>query len=435
MSQTQDAQADRKNALRADMEAARQKTLWLLDQTPDAYLKVRVHDFYSPIGWHFGHIGMTEEAWTLCQALGRPARDAKLSFLFANLPENPKDDRVHLPSRPEIVAYLEATRRSALEALAAIDLNSENPLITDGYAWEFALQHECQHQETISELLQLICQQEGAPADFPTQIAFGPEPETQMMSLPGGAFRMGANDRHGYDNERCEHTVTVAPFALDRLPVTAAQWCQFMRQEGYHRPELWSAEGWAWRQRANVTHPEYWTLQGDGYAYFGGRGVRPIHPKEPVTSVSWYEAEAYARWVGKRLPTEVEWEFAARHDPRTGKSRRFPWGDAPPEAHLACFGLTHRQPLPVGGRDSGASALGLLDMAGNVWEWTSTPFLPYPGFEAFPYDGYSKEHMDGNHYVCRGGSWASAAPILRCSFRNWYVPTYRQGFLGVRCAL
>jgi ergothioneine biosynthesis protein EgtB len=426
----------RKSALREAMRTVRENTLRLLDQTPDSFLKVRVHDFYSPVGWHFGHIGMTEEAWTLCNALGRQPIDSALSFLFANIPENPKDDRVNLPSRAEIIEYLAATRAAALNALDETDLHSNDPLIGDGYAWEFALQHECQHQETIAELLQLIRQWEGVPADFPEPAAIYPPSDTQMMQLPGGSFRMGSNARRHYDNERCEHEVHVKPFALDRLPVTAAQWVQFMKQDGYSRKELWSDDGWDWRVRDNVSLPEYWVRRGDGYAHFSGRGLRAIHPNEPVSSLSWYEADTYARWIGKRLPTEAEWEYAAASDPLTGAARRiFPWGDTTPSPDLACFGRSSWHSMPAGNRDRGASAHGLLDMAGNVWEWTSSPFLPYPGFEAFPYDGYSKEHMDGKHFVCRGGSWATAAPILRCTFRNWYVPTYRQGFLGVRCAL
>jgi ergothioneine biosynthesis protein EgtB len=425
----------RKNALCQAMQSARQQTLRLLEQTPDAVFRVRVHDFYSPIGWHFGHIGMTEEAWTLCSALGQPPLDSALSFLFANIPENPKDDRVHLPSRSRIIEYLAATRESALKGLEEADFESTEPLASDGFAWEFALQHECQHQETIAELLQLVRQFEGVPIDFPALDPFGPPTDTQMMKVSGGRFRMGSNERHLYDNERCEHDVAVEPFALDRLPVTAAQWVQFVNQDGYTRKDLWSAEGWDWRARENVSLPEYWVRAGNGYAQYSGQGLRAIHPNEPVSSVSWFEADAYARWIGKRLPTEAEWEFAAAADLANSVVRRYPWGDSKPTQNRASFGQNGLHPMPVGDRGKGSSAHGLLDMAGNVWEWTSSPFLPYPGFEAFPYDGYSKDHMDGNHFVCRGGSWATAAPILRCTFRNWYVPTYRQGFLGVRCAL
>jgi iron(II)-dependent oxidoreductase len=159
-----------------------------------------------------------------------------------------------------------------------------------------------------------------------------------------------------------------------------------------------------------------------------------MYPEEPVCGISWYEADAYARWAGKRLPTEAEWEYASAREPALKQSRRYPWGDRRPNPDDASFGLAGWNPDPVGAHPDGQSGLGLLDMAGGVWEWTASPFLPYPGFVAFPYDGYSKEHMDGNHFVCRGGSWATSGPILRCAFRNWYVPTYRQGFLGLRCA-
>jgi iron(II)-dependent oxidoreductase len=132
-----------------------------------------------------------------------------------------------------------------------------------------------------------------------------------------------------------------------------------------------------------------------------------------------------------RFPTEEEWEYAASYDPVTSKTRRFPWGEEFPNSKLAVYGIEAWSPKQVGSV-RGDSAFGVQDMGGNVWEWTSSKFMPYPGFEAFPYDGYSKDHMKGEHYVCRGGSWATAAPILRCTFRNWYVPTYRQGFLGLR---
>ncbi len=257
-----------------------------------------------------------------------------------------------------------------------------------------------------------------------------------MIQIAGGPFQDGGEmPRHLYDNERCEHEVKVADFALDRLPVTAAQWVQFIKQDGYSRKELWSTEGWEWRVREEVNLPEYWVRIGNGYAQFSMRGLRDVHPNEPVSSVSWFEADAYARWIGKRLPTETEWEFAAAADLAIGAVRRYPWGGEAPTPDLACFGLNEGHAMPAGTRAKGGTADGLLDMAGNVWEWTASPFLPYPGFEAFPYDGYSKDHMDGKHFVCRGGSWATSAQILRCSFRNWYVPTYRQGFLGVRCAL
>lgn len=431
--------SSRKAALRAALSQTRAATLRLLDRVPDAFLKRRVHDFYSPVGWHFGHIGMTEEYWVCTRALGHSCLSEELSFLFANIPDNPKDNRVYLPERTEIVAYLAETRERTLAALEAADLDTDDPLIADGYAWEFALEHECQHQETIAELLQLIQQASyragsaKSGAEWPVDVA-----PTETVAVPGGTFCRGNDRYHGYDNEKDAHTVTVAPFALDRTPVTAGQWHLFLRDGGYRRRELWIPEGWAWRESENVEHPEYWLPVTDGYLRCGADGPRPIHPEEPASSIGWYEADAYARWAGKRLPTEAEWEYAAACDPATGGSHRFPWGEGQSDDEtitaLACCGRPVDGPLPVGSRPRGVSALGLLDMAGGVWEWTASPFLPYPGFVAFPYDGYSKDHMEGRHFVCRGGSWATAPRLLRCSFRNWYVPTYRQGFLGLRCA-
>jgi iron(II)-dependent oxidoreductase len=430
-------QDERKDELRRAMSEARAKTLRLLDFVPDEFLKVRVHDFYSPVGWHFGHIGMTEEFWVCSEALCQPPRDSDLTFLFANLPDNPKDNRVHLPSRDEIISYLQSTRCDALEWLDRTNLASSNPLIADGYAWDFALQHECQHQETICELLQLIHMEEASTEVSEQAVPHStPLLTAEMISIPGGTFTMGSNAASGYDNEKSEHEITVADFELDMTPVTVMLWIEFMLDGGYTRRELWSEAGWNWRQRESANAPEYWRLTdaSRGIRYYGPHGRRAMHVNEPVSSISWFEADAYARWAGKRLPTEAEWEYAARFDPATGRSRRYPWGESEPDTNRTCFGMNDWRAAPVGDRPTGASAFGIHDMAGGVWEWTSTPFLPYPGFKAYPYDGYSKDHMDGKHYVCKGGSWATSATILRSSFRNWYVPTYRQGFLGLRCA-
>lgn len=424
-----------KQRLAADLVNAREKTLMLLDPIPDALLNIRVHDFYSPIGWHFGHIAMTEEYWALTRALGREPIRPDYSFLFANIPENPKDNRVHLPGRSEILSFMDQTRTSTLAALQETDLSGDNPLIAGGYAWDFAHQHECQHQETIVELLQLLTKHTASSTVIESEAeqvcvdVF----DTEMVAIPGGTYLMGSNEPNGYDNEKRLHSVQVAPFYLDKTPVVAAQWVSFIEGGGYRRPELWTKEGWDWRCQNDISLPEYWHKSGHGYGYYGPRDIRSLLPREPVSSLSWYEADAYARWIGKRLPTESEWEYAASFDPTTGQSRRYPWGNEISEADQnADCGLKKPMPSPIG--TGPVNALGLYDMAGKVWEWTSTPFLPYPGFNAFPYDGYSKDHMDGTHYCCRGGSWATNPRILRCSFRNWYIPSYRQGFLGLRCA-
>lgn len=435
----------RKEQIRAELERVRLRTLYLFTRVPDETLRLRVHDFYSPIGWHFGHIGMTEELWTCGTALGQAPIDPQHTHLFANIPDNPKDQRVHLPDRSEIVDYLAVTRRATLDALETADLSSSNPLLADGYAWEFALQHECQHQETIIELLQLLQKREALNSGRWGVMPLGPEfahrfadravgVTDEMIPLPGGRVVIGSNDRHGYDNERCEHIVELHPFHLDRSPVTSSQWMDFLRADGYGRQELWSAEGWAWRTSEAAAMPEYWVSNGEAISYCAADGLRQIDPSEPVTALSWYEADAYARWTGKRLPTEAELEFAAGFDPKYGRMRCYPWGDEETYGSQTAIAGIYRS-CEQTALLSQNSAWGVRDIVGSVWCWTSSTFMPYPGFEAYPYDGYSKDHMDGCHYVCRAGSRATDRRILRCSFRNWYVPTYRQGLLGMRCAL
>jgi gamma-glutamyl hercynylcysteine S-oxide synthase len=430
--------AERKDQLAQSLESVRAKTLWLLDQVPDEFLRRRVHSFYSPIGWHFGHVGRTEEFWVVGEALKQPLLDDELSFLFADLPENPKDNRVNIPGREGIKEYLHATRERALKALDSADLSSEDPFLSDGYAWEFAIQHECQHQETIAEMLTLI--HKSMLEDDPSARPDGERPmwragvDTRFIEIAGGTFCMGSDDLHGYDNEKCAHQQRVDPFLLAETPVTARQWSEFIEDGGYDQRRLWSDAGWDWKQREGATMPEYWRLIDGEFAIVGPTGLRWIHPDEPAGSLSWFEAEAFCRWTSARMPTEKEWEYAAAFDPATTRSRRYPWGLAAPTHEHACNGFSGWCASPVAEHLRGTSALGIQDMAGGLWEWTSTPFLPYPGFQAFPYDGYSKDHMKGEHRVCRGGSWATAGPILRCSFRNWYVPTYRQGFLGLRLA-
>lgn len=428
-----------KEAIARRLVEARSKTLWLLDQVPDDFLRRRVHTFYSPIGWHFGHIGRTEEWWVSCEALQRPCLDEHLSFLLADTPDNPKDNRVSIPDRIGLKNYLADTREIVLEALDRTPLDPDDPYLREGYVWEFAHQHECQHQETIAEMLCLIHQRAWQEANPPEarviQPAFGSLPSwsgearTAMVKIEGGAFTMGSDASCGYDNEKGAHEVEVGPFSLAEAPVTAKQWSLFVDDHGYHRPEFWSQRGWEWRCEEDATLPEYWIQTEDAPFIFSPAGLRPIDPTEPASSISWHEAEAYCMWAEKRLPTEAEWEFASSGGVA---DCAFSGGNEAATTEMASYGLSAWGPEPA--RNLLPNPNGIRGMAGGTWEWTSSAFLPYPGFEAFPYEGYSADHMKGEHRVCRGGSFATAAPILRRSFRNWYVPGYRQGFLGLRCA-
>ncbi|MBA3726395.1 MAG: ergothioneine biosynthesis protein EgtB [Armatimonadetes bacterium] len=403
------------------MRQTRARTTELAAMAPEESLTRSVHPFYSPLGWHLGHVGMVEEYWILERAFGLKPECPDLSFIFANVPENPKGNRVNLPSREETLDWLAGIRSRVLACLAA---GGSGPLCENDYCFRFALQHEHQHQETIVELLQLM-----RPAGSKVRSAQGRAIAFEMVRLTGGTFRMGTDALHAYDNEKMQHELAVGPFLLGKYPVTVADYMEFMDGGGYSRPELWTPEGWSWRESEGAEAPEYWEQLSGSRAYRSPVGFRMIAPHEPVASLSWFEADAFARWKGMRLPTEAEWEFAA-----SGGQRRYPWGDEEPTQERANFGLSKWGVSSAGGHPAGATPDGIHDMAGQVWEWTSTPFAPYSGFVPYPYDGYSFEHMDGGHRVLRGGSWASQAEILRCTFRNWYVPTYRQGLLGMRLA-
>jgi iron(II)-dependent oxidoreductase len=242
-------------------------------------------------------------------------------------------------------------------------------------------------------------------------------------------------DPWAYDNEMPAHEVELAPFWIDTAPVDNASFLGFVGSGGYGDSRWWTEEGWAWRQKAGLEHPQFWQREGAGSwsrRRYGRIEALPLD--EPVQHVCWYEADAFARWAGKRLPTEAEWEMAASWDSTARRKLRFPWGDEAPEEHRANLGQRRFGPAPVGAYPAGASPWGCHQMVGDVWEWTSTDFLPYPGFASFPYREYSEVFFGGGYKVLRGGSWATHPVAIRTTFRNWDWPIRRQIFCGFRCA-
>ncbi|MDP9425649.1 MAG: SUMF1/EgtB/PvdO family nonheme iron enzyme [Actinomycetota bacterium] len=260
----------------------------------------------------------------------------------------------------------------------------------------------------------------------------------EMVFVPGGTFVVGTDDRtRTLDNEREAHEVHLPGFWLDRTPVTNAAYAEFVESGGYERQELWDDKGWEHIKSEGISTPKHW-YQPKPHSWWTERfGFHePLDPDGPVVHVSWYEADAYARWAGKRLPTEAEWEKAASWDPETGKGRLYPWGNEEPRrgGDLANLdGLAFR-PAPVGAYPAGASAYGALGMIGDVWEWTGSDFHAYPDFEAFPYREYSEVFFGPDYKMLRGGSWATRHCAIRNTFRNWDYPIRRQIFVGFRCA-
>jgi gamma-glutamyl hercynylcysteine S-oxide synthase len=320
----------------------------------DTFCK-QVHPDFSPIGWHLGHIGYTESLWLLKE---EPIIQPEFAKIFA-VDALPKAQRSALPLQAQVLAYLEEIREAVLKKA------SLNP---DERLWYFLIQHEAQHQETVQWLLQWLQPQVGELE--PSQVLA----QKSMAQVPSGPFCQGSATTLALDNEQPTHNVHVPHFWIDAHPVSQGQYVAFMEAKGYQDPQWWTLEGWQWISFQKISQPATWGGCAD----------------LPVCGISWYEADAYSRFVGKRLPSESEWEKAA--------------------------------------------TLGLLAGRGQVWEWTQTWFHPYPGFESFPYHGYSAAYFDDAHRVLKGGSWATQMALKRPSFRNWFAPESRVPFTGLRCA-
>ncbi len=360
--------------------------------------------------------------------------------------ENPRWVRGDLGILPRVEAgtYLADVRAEALEVLRTVELGHERPLLAGGYVYRMIVQHEAQHQETMLQALDLRGTTAGraAAAPYPPAAArrlpalARPVDDTERVAVAAGPFRMGTDDRSSaYDNERPSHLVQVPAFAVDRFPVTARRFAAFIADRGYARPELWSRAGRAWLAETGERAPQGWVPDGSGgwlVRRFGHLG--PLDPREPVQHVSYFEAEAFARWSGGRLPTEAEWEKAAAHDPAAQRSRTWPWGEAPPGPEHANLDHAGRGPAPVGSFPAGASAYGVEQLLGDVYEWTSSPFAAYPGYATFPYPEYSEVFFGDDYRVLRGASWATAGWVARSTFRNWDYPRRRQLFAGLRLA-
>jgi iron(II)-dependent oxidoreductase len=334
---------------------------------------------------------------------------------------------------------MDQIRGRVLGRLAATDFDPDHPLLHDGFVYNMVLQHEYQHNETILQTLQL---KQGAPYSPMARLTPPPAPPAGMLGeqggmvrFPGGVAEIGTDDRSAaYDNERPRHAIEVAPFWIDVHSVTNRDFLLFIAAGGYEIPGYWSAEGWQWRQASGAVAPKYWSLVDGTWTTRVMDREGPVDPAHPVCHVSWYEADAFARFAGKRLPTEIEWEVAASWDPDARARRTYPWGETPPDRTLANLDQLAFGTAPVGAYPLNASPIGCKGMIGDVWEWTSSEFGPWPGFQSFPYKEYSEVFFGADYKVLRGGSWATRPGAVRNSFRNWDYPIRRQIFSGFRCA-
>jgi iron(II)-dependent oxidoreductase len=411
----------------------RERTTHLTDVVDDGDL-VRQHSpLMSPLVWDLAHVGNQEELWLVRDVGGRDPVRSDIDELYDAF----KHARVNRPALPllgpaEARRYIGQVRSKVLDLVDTVALEGRR-LTEGGFAFGMIVQHEQQHAETMLATHQLRRGPAVLGAQPPPEPP--PEPGTAVRGevlVPGGPFTMGTSaDPWALDNERPAHEVHVPSYFIDAAPVTNAEYQAFIDAGGYDDERWWTVEGWKHRQEAGLTAPMHWT--GDGtYTRFGV--TEPVRPDEPVVHVCFHEAQAYARWAGKRLPTEAEWEKAARFDPATGHSRRNPWGDDDWTPERANLGQRHLSPAPVGAYPRGASPLGVHQLIGDVWEWCDTGFHGYPGFTAFPYREYSEVFFRPGYKILRGGSFGTDVAACRGTFRNWDYPIRRQIFSGFRCA-
>jgi iron(II)-dependent oxidoreductase len=368
-----------KAAIAEALEEARGRTLALVGALDDEQLNRVWSPILSPLAWDLGHIANFEELWLVQTIGGREPLHGELGRFYDAI-ENPRKIRGELPilRDEDLRAYMADVRVRTLDVLEGVEIGPEveDPLLRDGFVYEMLLAHELQHNETMLQLLQLVDGYE-LPAEVSRERSSSRIAETsassaeEMVAIEAGEYEIGADPRgFAYDNERPRHTVELQAFEIDRTPVSNGAYISYMEATG-------------------AEPPLYWERDGDGAWVDASRGQRtPIDPSHPVIHITWHQADGFARWAGKRLPTEFEWEAA---------------------------------------RDR-------LDGLGHGWEWTSSDFLAYPGFEAFPYREYSEVFFGDEYKVLRGSAWATHPRVARPTFRNWDLPQRSQIFAGLRCA-
>lgn len=407
--------------------------------SPDAYYQ-RPIALRNPVVFYEGHLPGFTLNTLVKRALGRPGVNEGLERLFArgiDPDENvsPADEAALWPSREEVQTFVQEADARVLDALATAPLTqSGHPLLDHGDAVFAVLEHEAMHQETLLYMWhELPYDKKTRPADY-HPVVEAPQARFEDVFIPEGPTVLGA-DRgaipFGWDNEFPAQHHTVPAFRIERVNVTNADYLAFIDAGGYRDPSWWDPRDWAWLQESSITHPHFWQQTDDGWRWRGMFELIPLPLQWPVY-VTHAEASAYARWRGRRLPTEAEYQRAAYGDPQD--ERPYPWGTAGPDDSHGVFDFSSWDPQPVGTHPAGRSIFGVDDLVGNGWEWTSDIFAPFPGFVASAsYPEYSADFFDGQHYVIRGASTATARELLRPSFRNWFRPRYPYVYATFRC--
>jgi gamma-glutamyl hercynylcysteine S-oxide synthase len=432
-----------RTALLERFDTVRRRSADLFDVISDDAYYSRPIALRNPIVFYEGHLAAFAVNTLLKKALGGPAIDANLEVLFARGidPEHEVPEaslRAAWPSRERVRAYVLEADRRLRDALATAALSRPgHPLLDRAEAAFTILEHEEMHQETLQYIWhRLPFEQKRRPAGAEPVRGRPERPAGDMVRVSAGAATLGARRDaipFGWDNEFPECEVHVPAFSVDRHDVTNGDFLAFVEDGGYSREDLWDPDAWQWRSAESRAHPLFWERHDGAWYWRAMFELVPLPPAWPVY-VSQAEAQAYARWRGCRLPTEAEFHRAAYGAP-DGSERQQPWGSERPAAEHGNFGNRSWDPVPAGTHPGGASAFGVHDLVGNGWEWTSTPFRPFPGFTAMAsYPEYSADFFDDRHFVLKGASPATPTPLVRRSFRNWFRPHYPYVYATFRCA-
>ncbi len=435
---------DRRQVMRA-YRANRARTQALFEMlAPDAYYE-RPIPLRHPVVFYDGHMPAFAVNTLLKKGLGHAGVDDGLDALFergidpADRAAAAAADRGAWPARDVVRRYAQRADEAILTALASADIESgRNAVLRRGQGVFTILEHEAMHHETLLYMWRRLApERKKRPRGYaPAGVTAAAPAARAPVAIPAGEAVLGAQVEDipfGWDNEFPAHVVHVPAFAIDVHNVTNAAFLAFVEAGGYENAALWTAAAWRRKNEAGRSHPLFWE-RTEGRWFWRGMFERvPLPPAWPVYATH-DEADAFARWKGMRLPTEAEYQRAAFGAP-DGSQRAYPWGDAQPDETRGNFDFRRWEPAPVGSYPGGACAWGVHDLMGNGWEWTSTPFDGFAGFEAMAaYPQYSADFFDGEHYVVKGASPATARPLLRRSFRNWFRPHYPYAYAAFRCA-
>lgn len=425
---------------------ARMRTMDFLRVLGDNVLGPRL-DIVNPALWEAGHVAWFQERWVLRHCGGLETSMAGSDTIYDSMTvEHGTRWDLDLPSIPDTLDYMRITSERVLERIARGNLEPEEIFLI-----ALSIFHEDMHDEAFTYTRQTL----GMPfPDVPTWGLDASAAETCAaqaaaladeagdVDVPGGDFQLGSTPQQPFvfDNEKWAHPVRVEPFTISRRAVTQAEYARFVEDGGYERRDFWCDEGWAWREAASARHPVYWTRDGDGWSRIHFGSPRALEPNLPVIHVNWFEASAYCRHAGRRLPTEAEWDYAASAAPGMDGNdpdakRRYPWGAEFPTREHANTCCHATGPIDVGALPAGDSAYGCRQMLGNVWEWTASTFEAFPGFVPDQYEAYSQPWF-GTHRVLKGGSWTTRSRVIWNNWRNFYPPHRRDVLAGFRtCAL